>query len=253
VIVNRDERRGRASSFGEVADAYERARPGYPDDAVRWLVGGSPCDVVDLGAGTGKLTRSLAALGHRVVAVEPLEEMLARLRDAVPDVAAVAGSAEEIPLADASADVVVCAQAFHWFEHATALREMARVLRPRGRLAVVWNIRDTRCAWVASLSHVIGSETVEARDAVEPIDASGLFGPVERSTFALRQQLDRTGLQELVLSRSYCATRPPAERAPILAAADRLFDEHGEDGTIELPYVTDCFRARLARRMPPTS
>ena len=88
----------RAASFGAVADAYERARPGYPDDAVRWLAGDEPCDVVDLGAGTGKLTRSLVALGHRVMAVEPLEEMLERLRRAVPGATAVRGSAEAIPL-----------------------------------------------------------------------------------------------------------------------------------------------------------
>ena len=124
--AERDERLVRAASFGAVADAYERARPGYPDDAVRWLAGDEPCDVVDLGAGTGKLTRSLVALRHRVTAVEPLEEMLERLRVAVPDAAAVRGSAEEIPLADGSADVVTCAQAFHWFDHAVALSEMAR-------------------------------------------------------------------------------------------------------------------------------
>ena len=135
MIVNRDERRGRAASFGEVADAYERARPGYPEDAVRWLVGEEPCDVVDLGAGTGKLTRSLVALGHRVTAVEPLPEMIAHLLAAAPGVTAVQGGAEAIPLAAESADVVVAAQAFHWFDHGPALREIARVLRPGGGLA----------------------------------------------------------------------------------------------------------------------
>src|SRR5205809_6814367 len=99
MIVNRDPRaRGPYTAFADVADAYERARPGYPDDTVRWLAGDSPCDVVDLGAGTGKLTRSLVALGHRVVAVEPLEEMRAELLRAVPQVSALAGNAESIPL-----------------------------------------------------------------------------------------------------------------------------------------------------------
>src|SRR6188508_2628014 len=130
-----NERRVRAVSFGGVADVYERSRPGYPDDAVRWLAGGEPCDVVDLGAGTGKLTRSLVALGHRVTAVEPLEEMLERLRVAVPGAIAVRGSAEEIPLTAGSADAVTCAQAFHWFDPAVALHEMARVLQPGGRIA----------------------------------------------------------------------------------------------------------------------
>ena len=107
IVQLRDERRGRATSFGEVADAYERARPGYPEEAVRWLVGEEPRDVVDLGAGTGKLTRSLVALGHRVTAVEPLPEMIAHLLAAAPGVTAVEGGAEAIPLADGSADVVV--------------------------------------------------------------------------------------------------------------------------------------------------
>lgn len=243
MIVNRDERRRRARSFGVVADAYERARPGYPDEAVRWLAGVAPRDVVDLGAGTGKLTRSLVALGHRVTAVEPLEEMLAHLRTTVPAAVAVAGSAEAIPLDDASADVVAVAQAFHWFDHPVALREITRVLRPEGRLALVWNTRDDRKPWVARLSAAIGSETVESRDATEPVDASGLFGPVERATFDHAQRLDREGLRDLVLSRSYCATRTRAERAPVLAEVERLFDEHGEGGSIELPYLTECFRA----------
>ena len=130
--AEREDRLERAASFGGVADAYERARPGYPDDAVRWLAGEEPCDVVDLGAGTGKLTRSLVALGHRVTAVEPLEEMLEQLRHAVPAATALRGSAEAIPLPDGSADVVTCAQAFHWFDHEVALPEMARVLRPGG-------------------------------------------------------------------------------------------------------------------------
>lgn len=249
MVVHRDERRGRASSFGDVADAYERARPGYPEDAVCWLAGAGPRDVVDLGAGTGKLTRSLVAVGHRVTAVEPLPDMLEQLRGAVPQATAVSGSAEAIPLAGASADVVVCAQAFHWFEHGAALPEIARVLRPGGRLALVWNTRDDRQPWVARLSdEVIGRETVEDRDAAEPIDASGLFGPVERATFSFVQPLDRDRLLDLILSRSYCAVRPEAERAPVLERAGRIFDEHAVNGTIELRYLTECFRAQLVAR-----
>src|SRR6187402_2215892 len=112
-----DDFAARARSFGTVADAYERARPGYPDDAVRWLAGDDLSDVVDLGAGTGKLTRSLVALGHRVTAVEPIPEMLEQLRSAVPGAIPLAGTAESIPLADGSVDVVTVAQAFHWFDH----------------------------------------------------------------------------------------------------------------------------------------
>lgn len=243
MIVNRDERRGRATSFADVADAYERARPGYPEEAVRWLVGEAPRDVVDLGAGTGKLTRTLVAMGHRVTAVEPLAEMRAHLQAMAPAATALSGSAEAIALPDASADVVVCAQAFHWFEHAAALPEIARVLRPAGRLALVWNVRDDREPWVAKLSEVIDRESVVDEDSDEKVAASGLFQPLKRAMFAFRQRLDRATLHELVLSRSYCAVRTAEERAPVFEAVDGIFDEHAVDGMIELPYVTACFRA----------
>ncbi len=243
MIVNRDEKRGRATSFADVADAYERARPGYPEEAVRWLAGDEPCDVVDLGAGTGKLTRTLVALGHRVTAVEPLPEMLRELRAAAPQTKAVAGSAEAIPVPDGGTDVVVCAQAFHWFDHDAALPEIARVLRPGGRLALVWNVRDDREPWVAKLSGVIGSESIGDDDSDALVRRSGLFGPLAQATFAFAQRLDRDTLRDLVLSRSYCAVRTPEEQAPILAAVDRIFDEHAAGEAIELPYRTACFRA----------
>ena len=244
MIVNRDEHSDRAASFGAVADAYERSRPGYPEDAVRWLVGEEPRDIVDLGAGTGKLTRSLVALGHRVIAVEPLPEMIARLRTAVPGVTVVEGGAEAIPLAAGSADVVTAAQAFHWFDHGPALREIVRVLRPGGSIALVWNTRDDREPWVAQLSEeAIGSEKVEVRDVEEPLGESGLFEAVERASFPYIQRLDRERLLDLVLSRSYCAVLSPDERAPVLDRVERIFDEHAVEGVLDLPYVTECFRA----------
>jgi SAM-dependent methyltransferase len=192
----------RAASVARVADAYEQARPGYPADAVLWVVGETPCDVVDLGAGTGKLTRSLAALGHHVVAVEPLGEMLDLLRVAVPGATAVVGSAESMPLPDGAADVVACAQAFHWFDHGPALEEIARVLRPGGRIALVWNIRDERVPWISELSDAMVGRTGVDRGAVEPIERSGLYGPVEHATFEHTQIVDREALRALVLSRS---------------------------------------------------
>jgi SAM-dependent methyltransferase len=233
----------RAASFARVADAYEQSRPGYPADAVLWLAGETPCDVVDLGAGTGKLTRSLAALGHHVVAVEPLGEMLDRLRAAIPGVTAVAGSAESMPLPDGAADVVACAQAFHWFDQEPALAEIARVLRPGGRLALVWNVRDERVPWVSELSDAMVGRTGVDRGAAAPIEQSGLYGPVEHAAFEHTQTVDRDALRALVLSRSYCAVLPEEERAPILGRVDRLFDEHARDGLLTLPYVVECFRA----------
>jgi SAM-dependent methyltransferase len=244
VIVNRDDHaRGPADSFASVADAYERGRPGYPTDAVRWLVGEEACDVVDLGAGTGKLTRTLVALGHRVVAVEPLAAMRAHLASTGATV--LEGSAEQIPLPDATADAVVCAQAFHWLDHQRALPEIARVLRLGGRLAVVWNVRDEREPWVRRLSALIGSESVGAPDVDRHVEASGLFGAVERADFAFEQRLDGEALRDLVVSRSYCAKLEPAEREPTLAAVTALYDEVAAPDGLVLPYVVQCFRTAL--------
>jgi SAM-dependent methyltransferase len=247
VEAEREQWLERAASFGGVADAYERARPGYPDDAVGWLAGEEPCDVVDLGAGTGKLTRSLVAHGHRVTAVEPLEEMLAQLRVAVPGAIAVRGSAEVIPVPDGSADVVTCGQAFHWFDHEVALPEIARVLRPGGRLALVWNTRDDSQAWVAELTDtVIGRSEFRNHGVVAvtaSIDDSGLYGPVERASFAHVQLLGRSDLVELVRSRSQCAVLTEDERRPVLDHVGTLFDAHSRDGVLAMPYVTECFRA----------
>jgi SAM-dependent methyltransferase len=227
-----------------VAGAYERGRPGYPEKAVRWLAGDEPRDVVDLGAGTGKLTRALVELGHRVTAIEPLPEMLERIPDAAPGAFAILGNAEIIPLPDAHADVVTCAQSFHWFDHPVALPEIARVLRPAGRLALVWNTRDESDPWVVRLSAVIGAESIGESDVEEPIAASGLYGPVERTTFRFEQLLGRELLLDLVLSRSYCAKLPPAERTPVLDAVGELYDEVARPDGIRLPYVTECFRAQ---------
>ena len=244
MIVNRDPKmRGPYTAFAEVAGAYERGRPGYPEEAVRWLAGDEPHDVVDLGAGTGKLTRALVALGHRVMAVEPLDEMRRELEAALPDVRALAGSAEAMPLPDASVDVVTSAQAFHWFDHANALPEIARVLRPGGRLALVWNSRDDRDPWMSRLSAIIGNEAIEETDVVPVLDESGLFAAVETAQFSFVQTRDREALLDLVLSRSYLAKLPPAEREPVLDAVGRLYDETAGPDGVRLPYVTECFRA----------
>lgn len=238
------DRAPQAASFEQVADAYERARPGYPDEAVRWLAGEKRGAVLDLAAGTGKLTRSLVALGHDVTAVEPLPAMLAQLRSTVPDVTALAGTAERIPLPDGAVDVVTVAQAFHWFDAERAVREIARVLRPGGVLALVWNRRVEGERWTEELS---GGWRGTNRPGVEEDDGaiatSGLYGPVEHATFGFTQHLDLEGLRDLVVSRSSCAVLSEEERRPVLAQLDVLFDEHAVDGSVALPYRTECFRA----------
>ncbi|AYY11755.1 class I SAM-dependent methyltransferase [Actinobacteria bacterium YIM 96077] len=236
-----DRHRLLAASFSSVADIYERSRPGYPDEAVRWLAGAAPARVLDLGAGTGKLTRSLREHGHDVVAVDPSAPMLEQLTAVLPDVDARLGSAEEIPVPDASVDVVVVAQAYHWFDDDVAMPEIARVLGADGHVALVWNLRDASVPWVDELWTRINPE--EPREIVAPEVDGSLFGPVESATFRHTQTLDKQRLLELVMSRSYVAVQSPDERTPLLADVSEIYDAHaGPDGIID-PYVTYCFRA----------
>jgi SAM-dependent methyltransferase len=237
------ERAQRAVSFSLAADTYERHRPEYPEEAARWLTGEPPLDVVDLAAGTGKLTRVLVRLGHRVTAVEPLPEMLEVLREMVPEAAPVVGSAESMPLPDESADAVVAAQAFHWFDHQPALREIARVLRPGGSLGLIWNMRDESVDWLERLTGLIGGGHGDGPDVDEIVAESGLYAPVEVETWTWEQPITREGLRGLVESRSYCITLPAGERAEVLAAVDRLYEEVAGDGPLAMPYVTEGFRA----------
>ena len=148
----------RAASFGAAADHYDRGRPSYPAEAVDWLVPTTAHHVLDLGAGTGKLTRLLHDRGLDVLAVEPSPGMRARLAAALPDVRLLDGTAEAIPLPDASVDAVLVAQAWHWVDPARAVPEVARVLVPGGRLGLVWNIRDEREDWVRQLGQTMHTD-----------------------------------------------------------------------------------------------
>ena len=200
--------------------------------------------VVDLGAGTGKLTRELVAIGHDVIAVEPSPEMARWLNARGGDFEVRSGSAESIPLPDATADVVVAAQAYHWFEPERALPEIARVLRPRGTLGLLWNMRDGSVPWVARLSGAIGLESLSAESPQPSIDASGLFEDVETRSFRYEQQLDRDGLVDLAASRSWVGTRSESQRAEILAEVRRIYDAEAGDAGVTLPYVTLAYRAQ---------
>ena len=232
-----------ALSFGGVADAYDRARPSYPREAAAWLVGMENAQVLELGAGTGKLTEQLRALGHRVLATDPLEPMLRHLGTRVPGTPAVLAVAEAIPLRARSVDVVVGAQAFHWFDQGRALPEIARVLRPGGHLALTWNLRDERVPWVKRLGALIGTQEQE-NDPTHALLSSHLFGFVESATYRHWQPLDRGRLRDLVLSRSNIAVQSEPERDRVLRKVDALYEEYGRgpDGML-LPYVTHCYRA----------
>ena len=247
-----DETRSQALSFASVAEAYDRARPSYPEAAVSWLVGeDGRRRVVELGAGTGKLTEMLLAAGHDVLATDPLPEMLALLRRRLPGARAAVGRAEAIPVASRSVDVVVCAQSFHWFDHPVALPEIARVLRPGGRLALVWNARDEAVPWVRKLGRVIGASD-NRTDLVEPAEDSAHFGAVETADFRFWQSLDRAHLSDLVRSRSQVAVLAADRRDTVLAAAGALYDEYGRgpDG-MRLPYLTRCYRTTVDHQEPP--
>ena len=239
----RSERPVPALSFGGVAAAYDRARPTYPVEAAAWLAGSADAQVLELGAGTGKLTEQLVGLGHRVLATDPLDPMLRLLVRRVPAATPALAVAERIPVRARAVDTVVGAQSFHWWDLDRALPEIARVLRPGGHLSLAWNLRDERIPWVRRLGELIGTQE-QQNDPTHALLSSNLFGFVESTTFRFWQPLDRERLHDLVLSRSNIAVMQDSERERVLRKVDGLYDEYGRghDGML-LPYVTHCYRA----------
>ena len=238
--------RQRSLSFGAEAAAYERGRPSYPPEAIDWLLPDGAHRVLDLGAGTGKLTTRLAERGLDVVAVDPVPEMLELLTRSLPDTPALLGTAEEIPLPDDSVDAVLVAQAWHWFDPERAIQEVARVLRPGGRLGLVWNNRDERLGWVKELGRIIGHE---ADPFSQTVELPTPFTDVARHQVEWTSYLTPQALIDLVASRSYCITSPENVRTRTLEQVRRLLDTHpalaGANG-LALPYVTVCVRAMVA-------
>ena len=243
----------RARSFGSVAEAYDRGRPAYPAEAVGWLTGGEAKVVLELGAGTGKLTRELVDQGHAVFATEPDEAMLAILRERVPEVSAKVATAEEIPAHDRSVDVVVVAQAFHWFDHEVALPAIARVLKPGGHLALVWNSRDERIPWVRRMGELLGRQDLDTGSA-EHVVHSDLFGFMEEATFKHWQEVNRETILDMARSRSSFAVMDADERETNLARVLAFYDDYGRgmDG-MQIPYVTRCYRAAVVDRDEQTT
>ncbi|MFL5869438.1 MAG: methyltransferase domain-containing protein [Solirubrobacterales bacterium] len=252
-----------ASAFGSAADEYERGRPGYPVEAIdtlaRELSLGPDSAVVDLAAGTGKLTRELVGRFGRVVAIEPLAEMREQLEQQVPGAETIDGTAERIPLADESADAVLVAQAFHWFDGRRALDEIARVLRPGGGLGLLWNTTpwETReTPWFALLDDLLERRRVDL--AALHRNASGLwrrafdddrrFEPLADATFENPQLMARDEFLDGFASRSYVAVLEPEDRNALLAEVVELLgraDAPVDQGQVLVPMRTATFWTRL--------
>jgi SAM-dependent methyltransferase len=226
-----------ASGFSRAAAEYERGRPDYPPALLEPLQLSPELVVLDLAAGTGKLTRLLATSGATVIAVEPVAEM----RAALPASGQVLdGTAEQIPVGAGTADLVTVAQAFHWFDGDAALAEIHRVLRPGGRLALVWNRRiedaPVNVAIEAILAPYSAGVPTHRRDEWRgAFDRTTLFGPLEEHVFANEQVLDADGIADRVGSISFVASLPDEQRAEVLSAARAL----AADGPVTIPYRTE--------------
>ena len=236
-----------AEGFSADPAAYDRARPDYPPKAVRWLFDRLDLDaddtVVDLGAGTGKLTAQLLSSGATVIAVEPVAEMRAAFRRKLPLVEVVDAAAERLPFPPGSAAAVVAGQAFHWFDHAQALPEIHRVLGSAGRLGLVWNRRDQDQPLQAAISELVAphrADTPAHRSGAwqQELEASPLFRLEGTTEVEHEQRLDRQGLTERVASISFIAALPNEERRRVLDAAGRLMGPSTEVG---LAYVAEVF------------
>ena len=238
-------------SFGPVADAYDRARPSYPEAAIDWMLGSGRSMVLELGAGTGKLTEVLHRAGHEVLATDPLIEMLAVLGTRAP-VHRVVATAERIPVRSRSVDIVVCGQSFHWFDHELAMAEIARVLRPGGILALAWNTYDEGIPWVKRLKQLLSPQADSDRDSM-PLMETPYFGFVDTRQFRFWQPHTAKTLADLARSVSHVATMSESARADVLAKVDALYAEYGRghDG-MQVPYITRCYRAVVRHQdLPP--
>lgn len=236
------DRAAQSRSFETVAAEYERNRPEYPEDALRWAVGqlrlGERARVLDVGAGTGKLTRGLVALGYEVVAVEPGGPMLEQLRQAAPEVEALEGPAEAIALSDASVDGAFAAQAYHWFDRERAVPEIHRVVRPGGGLALLWNWWDDRDPLQHELAELIGyaghSPFID-----EELPGAPWFREVGRTVVESTDGSSPDLLVAMLATTSRFLTADPAEGAEWLREVRERASKYGE--RFPLPKLTYAF------------
>jgi MOSC domain-containing protein YiiM/SAM-dependent methyltransferase len=249
-----------AAQFDAAADAYERGRPGYPPEAVEatasFLDLRAGRSVLDLAAGTGKMTRSLVPSGARVVAVEPVAGMRARLEGLGLDVEVLDGTAEAIPLANGSIEGAVVAQAFHWFDAVRALSELHRVLVPDGRLVLAWNRRDESVPWVRALGELIETTTGGEAPSThhgwqDRLARNALFEAIDPVVLTHVHRQPRASMVDRLTSISTVAALPPEAQAELAAEFEALLDRDpdtaGRD-VIDFPYVTTV--DRLVRRSP---
>ncbi len=242
-----------AAGFSDPAD-YEAARPSYPPAAVAWLVENLRIApgrrVVDLAAGTGKLTRLLAPAGADLIAAEPVAGMRDTFRSVLPEVPILATTAEQLAFRDSSLDAVTVAQAFHWFDHDRAVAELARVVRPGGRVGLVWNARDRSVDWVNGVWSIM--DRVEKRAPWRDHDnwrdsAFGDmpdFGPLNSGEFTHEHAVTPEGMVQRVASVSHVAVLPDAERTSVLDEVRDLLRTHPATAgrsDLAVPYRVDCF------------
>ncbi len=257
--MEQDDRLVLSSSFGTAAVAYAEHRPDYAQAAVRWALEPAPgLRVLDLGAGTGKLTATLVTEGADVIAIEPDPAMLAELRRAVADVRALSGSAEAIPLPDGSVDAVLAGNAMHWFDMAVAGPEIARTLVPGGILAGLWNVLDDRVDWVAGLALVSGSAVIGPRDTpaswragtadmhVPKTGATTRFGSPEQAEFSHGQVRTADSLIATLATRAGMLVMPGQEREATLGRIRAYLASRPEtsEGEFTLPMLTCVLRVR---------
>jgi SAM-dependent methyltransferase len=252
-----EETRTRSKSFGEIATDYDRFRPGPPDEAVDWLLPAGAVDVLELGAGTGGLTRQLVGRVRHVRAVEPDDRMRAVLADRVPRAEVVAGRAEEIPADDSSFDAVMVASAWHWVDEERAVPEVARVLRPRGWLSLLWSGPDRTIDWVRAIfagGQTLSAERIEAWDARRRERHTVNLGPgspftePEQRRVSWAMPMTRAEILGLVGTYSVAITMSEAAREEHVASISRQLDTHtalAKDGTLEMPMRCLCWRAAL--------